>query len=162
MKDEKDWPAFCKLFKLYFVGVLSLTEFFKLYEDKFCNKLRQEIKDELQKLLPTRDQSRRAQSDLLKPWNDTENQTFEKIQESSYYRIPDDFPIPTCTRKMMYELYYNHVNDRYLSLATGSEGNFKFKVRNSYEEIIYKTEDKMYEFDTQIDNIEKCCEIVDA
>jgi len=59
------------------------------------------------------------------------------------------------------ENYQNHLNDRYLSLATGSEGNFKFKVRNSYEEVIYKTEDKMYELDAQIDNIQRCSAIVD-
>jgi len=52
----------------------------------------------------------------------------------------------------MEEIYSKNINDQYLSLATGSE-NFKFKFRNTNEEIIYKTEDKMYELDTQIDNI---------
>lgn len=73
LKDEKDWVLFCKLLFLYFEGVFSLTEFYKLYEEKFNNKLKQEIKDEIEKLLPTRDQNRRALSNLLKPWNDTEN-----------------------------------------------------------------------------------------
>jgi len=159
LKDEKDWVGFCKLLFLYFEGVLSLTEFFKLYDEKFQTKLKQEIKDEIEKLLPTRDQNRRALSNLLKPWNDTENQTFEKIPDSSYYRIEDDFPIPTCTRKMMFDVYFQNLNDKYLSLATGSE-NFKFKFRNTNEENIYKTEDKMYEIDTQIDNIRKSQSIV--
>lgn len=122
-------------------------EFFKLFEAKFGSKVRQDIKDEIEKLLPTRDMNRRTQSNLLKPWNDIENQTFERLPDSSYYRISDGFPIPTCTRKMMEEIYFTNINDQYLSLATGSE-NFKFKFRNTNEEGIYKTEDKMYELDT--------------
>jgi len=55
---------------------------------------------------------------------------------------------------MMEEIYYKNLNDQYLSLAIGTE-NFKFKFRNTNEEQIYKTEDKMYELDTQIDNILK-------
>ena len=35
LKDEKDWISFCKLFKLYFDGVISLREFFNLYDCKF-------------------------------------------------------------------------------------------------------------------------------
>jgi hypothetical protein len=35
LKDEKDWMAFCKILFLYFEGVFSLTEFCKLYEEKF-------------------------------------------------------------------------------------------------------------------------------
>lgn len=55
LKEEKDWILFCKLLYLYFEGVLSLTEFFKLYDEKFQTKLKQEIKDEIEKLIPTRD-----------------------------------------------------------------------------------------------------------
>lgn len=159
LKDDRDWIAFCKILYLYFEGVFSLTEFCKIYDEKFSSKLKQEIKDEIEKLLPTRDQNRRGLSNLLKPWNDTENQTFEKIPNSSYYKIEDGFPIPTCTRKMMEEIYFKNINDQYLSLATGSE-NFKFKFRNTNEEQIYKTEDKMYDLDTQIDNIQKSFRLV--
>lgn len=150
---------FCKILYLYFEGVFSLTEFMVLYEDKFATRLKQEIKDEIEKLIPTRDQNRRALSNILKPWNDTENQTFEKIPDSSYYKIEEGFPIPTCTRKNMFDIYLSNINDQYLSLATGSE-NFKFKFRNTYEELIYKTEDKIYELDSQIDNITKSYSIV--
>ena len=40
LRDDKDWPSFCKLLYLYFEGVFSLTEFFKLVEDKFYGKLK--------------------------------------------------------------------------------------------------------------------------
>ena len=98
-------------------------------------------------------------SNILKPWNDIENQKFELLPNSSYYKIEDGFPIPTCTAKMCDEIYHKNINDQYLSLATGSE-NFKFKFRNTNEEQIYKTEDKMYELDTQIDNIERSYDII--
>jgi len=118
-----------------------------------------DVKEEIQKLLPTRDSNRRMLSNLLKPWNDIENQKFELLPNSSYYKIEEGFPIPTCTGKMLDEIYHGNINDQYLSLATGSE-NFKFKFRNTNEEQIYKTEDKMYELDTQIDNIERSQEII--
>jgi histone deacetylase complex regulatory component SIN3 len=118
-----------------------------------------DVKEEILKLLPTRDSNRRMLSNLLKPWNDIENQKFELLPNSSYYKIEEGFPIPTCTGKMMDEIYHKNINDQYLSLATGSE-NFKFKFRNTNEEQIYKTEAKMYELDTQIDNIERSREII--
>ena len=150
IRDEKDWIAFCKLLYLYFEGVLSLKEFFQLYDEKFQQKLKQEIKDEMDKLLPTRDINRRNLSMLLKAWNDTENTTFEKVADSSYYKIDEAFPIPTCTMKMTDPVYHKNLNDVYLSLATGSENK---KFRNTNEDKIYTIEDKMYEYDTQIDNI---------
>ena len=81
----------------------------------------------------------------MKPWNDHENQTLPETN-SSYYRIEEGFPIPTCTGKMMEPLFYENINDRYLSLAIGTE-NFKFKFRNVNEENMYKAEDQLYEYD---------------
>jgi histone deacetylase complex regulatory component SIN3 len=65
--------------------------------------------------------------------------------------------MPTCTMKMLQEVYWNNLNDVYLSLATGSENK---KFRNTYEEKIYTNEDKLYEHDTQIDNFERSYRIV--
>lgn len=55
LKDDRDWNAFCKILYLYFEGVFSLTEFCKIYEDKFSLKLKQDVKEDIEKLLPTRD-----------------------------------------------------------------------------------------------------------
>jgi len=96
LRDEKDWTIFCKMLFLYFDGVTSIKETMELFDDKFQNKLRQDTKEEIMKLLPTRDQSRRQQSNLLKTWNDTENQNFLKVQSSSYFRINETFPLPSC------------------------------------------------------------------
>lgn len=121
IKDEKDQDAFCRLFYGYYEGIYSLNDFLKLYGEKFNSKVKSEVRDDVAKLLQTRDQSRRTQSNLLKPWNDHENQTFEKIPGSSYFKIDDDFPIPTCSAKMIDQIYHSNINDRYLSLAIGTE-----------------------------------------
>lgn len=44
------------------------------------------------------------------------------------------------------------LNDDYSSLPQGSE-SFKFKTKNQYEEILFKTEDDMYKIDFEIGNI---------
>ena len=60
---------------------------------------------------------------------------------------------------MLDPVYFNNINNTYLSLATGSEDN-KGKFPNPNLEHIFKTEDKMFELDTQIDNIEKSLAII--
>lgn len=42
--------------------------------------------------------------------------------------------------------YAPFLNERYLSLSMGSE-NFKFKIRNINEDLIFKNEDDMYKLD---------------
>ena len=42
----------------------------------------------------------------------------------------------------------------------GSE-NFKCRIRNSNEDLIFKNEDEMYKFDTQIEMFRKCHDIVE-
>lgn len=59
----------------------------------------------------------------------------------------------------MEDVYYKNLNDRYLSLALGTE-NYKFKFRNINEENVYKAEDKLYEHDTQIDNTRRSYKVV--
>jgi histone deacetylase complex regulatory component SIN3 len=99
----------------------------------------------------------------LRPWNDLENQVFEKIPDSSYCKINEDFPLPIQTAKLNPAnngFYQQFLNENYLSLSMGSE-NFKFKIRNINEDNIFKNEDEMYKLDTQIEMFEKCMTIVD-
>lgn len=115
-------------------------------------------------MLPTRDSQRRLQSDILRPWNDLENQRFEKIHDSSYYRIDKHFPLPICSAKLDPKhdgFYKGFLNDKYLSLSLGSE-SYKFKMRNANEDAIFKNEDDMYKLDTQIENFRKCLDILNA
>ena len=71
--------------------------------------------------------------------------------------MPDNFPLPICSAKMNEtpEVYQQFLNERYLSLSMGSE-NFKFKDRNINENLIFRNEDEMYKYDTQIEMFEKC------
>ena len=156
LKDEKDWHAFVKLLLIYFDGVLVREQFFHLFHEKFGTKIRADIMEELDRLLQTRDQSRRVHSALLKPWNDLENQTFERVGESSYFKIDENHPNPLCTKKMLHSVFYLNVNDKYKSFSTGSENK---NYRNTNEESMYKNEDKLFEFDMIIDNLQKCYDI---
>jgi paired amphipathic helix protein Sin3a len=63
---------------------------------------------------------------------------------SSYYRIPEDFPIPISSGKV--GLAAEVMNDIYCSIVTGSE-NFKFKQKYEYEDNLFKNEDAMYSID---------------
>ena len=40
LREDKDWVSFCKILFLYFEGVLSLIDFYKMYEEKFANRLK--------------------------------------------------------------------------------------------------------------------------
>ena len=51
LKEEKDQDAFCRLFFAYFEGILSFTEFFKLYDERFNIKLKPEFQEEFERLL---------------------------------------------------------------------------------------------------------------
>ena len=147
---------------LYFEGVINIHEFFSLFDDRFASYLDSDIKQNWGDMIGTRDFYRRFQSEILKPWNDIENQRYEKIPGSSYYKIDKEFRLPICSGKenpKNREFYKKLLNDDYLSLATGSE-NYKFKVRNLNEEIIYKTEDDMFKIDFQIDMFEKCLKVI--
>ena len=57
----------------------------------------------------------------------------------------------------MHEVYYKNLNDNYISVSTGSENK---NYRNTNVENIYKAEDKLYEFDMQIDSIDKSLRVL--
>lgn len=91
LSSDAEWQEFNKLFKLYLDGVISIEQFFLLFDERFAYKLSESLKEEVKNLFPTKDHSRRCQSNILKPWNDLENQKFEKIPDSSYYKIDQFF-----------------------------------------------------------------------
>ena len=129
-----------------------------IFDDKFGYKLTDTLKEEIKVLFPSRDHSRRPHSNILKPWNDLENQKFEKIPGSSYYKIGPNFQLPVCSAKLDPKngmFFRQYLNEEYLSLSMGSE-SFKFKVRNLNEDLIFRNEDNMYKLDMQIEMFEKC------
>jgi len=162
LKTDSNWMEFTKIFMLYLEGIVSLQDMFMLFGEKFGFKIKEDLREEVEHLLPTRDHNRRLKSDILRPWNDLENQRFEKIQDSSYYKLDKDFPLPVCTAKLHPShgaFYQQFLNERYLSLSMGSE-NFKFKIRNVNEDLMFKNEDEMYKLDTQIEMFQKCLNVV--
>jgi hypothetical protein len=79
------------------------------------------------------------------------------VGEQSYFKINDQFPNPICSKKMREEVYRLNLNDKYISISTGSENK---NCRNTNVENIYKAEDKLFEFDMQIENIAKSLDIL--
>lgn len=150
---ESEWQDFIKLLMLYMEGVISIHDMFNLFDYKFGSRLKADMINEISALLPTRDHNRRLGSDILRPWNDLENQQFHKIYGSSYFKLNPSFPLPICSEKLNPRndgFYKQFLNEKYLSLSMGSE-NFKFKMRNANEDLIFRNEDDMYRLDTQIE-----------
>jgi len=59
LRSEEDWNTFIKLFCLYMEGVVGLKDFFTLLDERFGNKIKADLKKELQDLIPTRGSQRR-------------------------------------------------------------------------------------------------------
>jgi hypothetical protein len=79
--------------------VINIKLFALEFDDRF-GYVRQDIRDELTEFLFSRESHRRTHSDILRPWNDLENQTFQKLAGSSYLKMNKDFPLPICTQKI--------------------------------------------------------------
>jgi paired amphipathic helix protein Sin3a len=94
---------------------------------------------------------------MLKPISDFEVNLFKKSDNvtPSYYRVPEEFPMPMSTGRYKQEHVSKTLNDNYCSSTIGTE-NFKFKIRNANEENLFKNEDEMYEIDQGIIQFESC------
>jgi hypothetical protein len=91
IKNDYEWVEFAKLFSIYLDGIISIDQLYQLFDDKFGYKLNESLREEIKVLFPSRDQSRRGNSNILKPWNDLENQKFDKVPGSSYCKIGPNF-----------------------------------------------------------------------
>lgn len=138
---------------LYQEGIISQLDFMAIFHESFAPRLRTDLRKELEALLSSRNDQRRAHANLLKPWNELDSQRWSKIADSSYFKLDEAFPMPICSAKMAPENkddYRAFLNDKYLSLSMGSENFGRFKVRNANEDLIFKNEDEMYKLDMQI------------
>jgi hypothetical protein len=94
---------------------------------------------------------------MLRSWNEIEGLGFEKVEEQSYFKLDHTWPDPICSKKMTESVYFSNINDKYISISTGSENK---NCRNTNVENIYKAEDRLFELDMQIDNIAKSLAIL--
>jgi histone deacetylase complex regulatory component SIN3 len=78
--------------------------------------------------------------------------------------MPRDFPRSLCfgrTADSIYAPLFKQVfNEDYSSLPQGSE-NFKFKIKNQYEEVLFKVEDEMYKLDYEIYQIKRTLDVLE-
>ena len=105
----------------------------------------QDIMNQLQTIISGRESSRRVNNNLLKPLSEIDMSQLrpeDKIS-SSYFRLPDNFPIPVSSGR---DPKQTIMNDQFCSIVTGSE-NFKFKQKYEYEDNLFKNEDVMYSLD---------------
>ncbi|WOL11761.1 paired amphipathic helix protein Sin3-like 4 [Canna indica] len=63
----------------------------------------------------------------------------------SYCILPDNHPIPSAS--CVTELEKSVLNDRLVSVTSGSENSFKFMRRNKYENSLFRCEDDRFEMD---------------
>lgn len=97
--------------------------------------------NQLCQIISARESARRVGNNLLKPLSEIDMAQFKKEDKvsSSYYRLPEDFPMPISSGR--YKDPKNDVmNDKYCSIVTGSD-NFKFKQKYEYEDNLFKNED---------------------
>lgn len=150
-----------KCFYCYVEGVLNQYEFFEL-TSPFFDRNNEELLATLKTMISNRDNARRHQNLLCKPLSEFDTSQFKKISYS-YYEINTKFPKPICggrSNPTFRELYESVLNDVYTSLPTGSE-SFKFKYKNQYEDILFRTEDEMYKIDNDICNYRKTMKVLE-
>ncbi len=131
-----------RLFYLYVEGILNLFELIELagplveiYGNDFVATLKT--------ITSSRDVSRRTLNWFCRPFSEFDTTQFNKVS-FSYYELPETFPQPYCSGKD--DFIYSILNDKYASFPFGSE-NFKYKLRNLFEESLFNLEDEMYNWD---------------
>jgi histone deacetylase complex regulatory component SIN3 len=152
-KDEQTYDEIMKCFYCYVEGVFNQYEFFLLVEPYF-DRSNDELLTSLRQMVASRDNTRRHHNLLCKPFSEFDTSNFKKVSYS-YYEMPQEFPRPICKGRERedYKVLCKEIfNDDYSSLPQGSE-NFKFKTKNQYEDVLFRTEDEMYKADHEIGNI---------
>ena len=100
----------------------------------------------LKNLISLRDTSRREGNPLLKPISDIDQS--EQVSKS-YYKLPESYTIPICSGRYLSKECKETLNDRYCSISSGQE-DYRFKMKNQSEDILFKNEDEMYQTDHRI------------
>lgn len=78
--------------------------------------------------------------------------------------MPADFPRSLCfgrTADWEWAALYKEVfNEDYSSLPQGSE-SFKFKMKNQFEDVLFKVEDEMYKMDYEIGHFQRAMNVLE-
>jgi histone deacetylase complex regulatory component SIN3 len=118
---------------------------------------------QLKMLLQNRDVTRRLNNVLCRPLSEVDLSHFKKISYS-YFEMPINFPRPICKGRYSEgwkDICQPELNELFTSIPQGSE-HFKFKIRNQYEEILFKIEDEMFKFDHELGNIKTTMQILEV
>jgi histone deacetylase complex regulatory component SIN3 len=150
-----------KCFFCYVEGVFSQYEFYDLVSGYF-DRNNEDMLQTLKVMISNRDNARKHQNLLCKPLSEFDTREFKKISYS-YYEISPKFPKPICGGRSdpeFRDLYEAVFNDIFTSLPQGSE-SFKFKYKNQYEDVLFRTEDEMFKMDHDIGNYRKTMKVLE-
>jgi paired amphipathic helix protein Sin3a len=161
LKDSQSYDEIMKCFYCYLEGVFSQYEFFDLIAHNF-DRSNEDIFNTLKTMISNRDNARRHHNLLCKPLSEFDTAHFKKISYS-YFEISPKFPKPICGGRydpVLRDFYKSVFNDIYTSLPQGSE-SFKFKYKNQYEDVLFRTEDEMYKVDHELGNYYKTMKVLE-
>lgn len=73
LRTDDDWHHFVKTFMLYQEGIISQVDFMVVFHESFAPRLKSDLRKDLESLLSSRDNQRRVNAHLLKPWNEPDS-----------------------------------------------------------------------------------------
>ncbi|MCQ2819202.1 MAG: hypothetical protein MJ252_18215 [archaeon] len=134
-----------KLFHLFNEGVLSQHELVELSQPYFSRQI--DLFDYLCNMTLSKKMNRRQYAIFNRP--NCELDLSKSLRVSSYYELPKDYPYRISSGRNAFES--SILNDRLITIPTGSEDDKNPMKKNHYEENLFKFEDQRYEVDLQIE-----------
>ena len=130
-----------KLLHLYNEGVLSHYEFIEMVQPYFSRQV--DLFDYLKTLTYSKMMNRRQFAIFNRP--NCELDLSKSLRVASYYELPKEYPYRVSSARSEFEA--SILNDRLITIPTGSEDDKNPMKKNHYEENLFKFEDQRYEVD---------------
>jgi histone deacetylase complex regulatory component SIN3 len=155
LKLDRRSATFAKLLHLYELCIVTRTEVMAMVRDAFESD---DDFDLFRDIIELRESERRKAINLFKPLNDLDF-THSLRATPSYVEIPWSYPI-CCAGKAQSPIARAVLNDKWVSVPVGSEHNFSIRVKNTYEDLLLKSEDERYELDLYTVRLRKSAELM--
>lgn len=134
-----------KLFHLFNEGVLSQNDLIEISQPYFSRQI--DLFEYMKNMTHSKKMNRRQYAIFNRPTCEID---FSKsLKMTGYYELPKDYPYRISSARKPWEAAI--LNDRLITIPTGSEEDKNPMKKNHYEENLFKFEDQRYEIDLQID-----------
>ena len=134
-----------KMLHLYNEGVLSHYEFIEMVQPYFSSQ--NDLFDYLKTLTYSKMMNRRQFAIFNRP--NCELDLSKSLRVASYYELPKEYPYRISSGRNAFES--SILNDRLITIPTGSEDDKNPMKKNHYEENLFKFEDQRYDVDMQLE-----------